>query len=112
MDKKVKMRKAFPAFLGMNLVFICFLWGWANAAEEPVTLKLFRVPDPKDTNPFTQGDLAVIRAFEKKYPYIDLKPFSGISIQGMSMDSGPLLAIAGGSSTDVIYVNFRFRWGK
>ncbi|MCK4248521.1 MAG: extracellular solute-binding protein, partial [Candidatus Omnitrophica bacterium] len=79
----------------------------AEPAQEPVTLKLFQMPDPKNLSAFNQADLAVVRAFQEKYPYINLKRFSGIQIQGMGMDSGPLLAIAGGTSPDVIYVNFR-----
>lgn len=50
---------------------------------------------------------AVIAAFREKYPQIDLRSFSGIKIEGMDLDSGPLMAIAGGVSPDVIYVNFR-----
>ncbi|MBT9147536.1 MAG: L-arabinose transport system permease protein AraP [Syntrophomonadaceae bacterium] len=81
--------------------------GGAAAAEKPLTLKLFRMPDPKDPDPFNQADIAVIRAFQKKYPHIELKPFAGIHIEGMAMDAAPLLAIAGGTSPDIIYVNFR-----
>ncbi|MCD5391081.1 extracellular solute-binding protein [candidate division NPL-UPA2 bacterium] len=65
------------------------------------------MPDPKNPHPFNQADLAVIRAFQEKYPHIELKPFAGIHIEGMAMDAAPLLAIAGGTSPDVIYVNFR-----
>ena len=104
---KLKMAKITWCCLGLIFMVICCVCGWADAAEEPVTLKLFEMPDPKSADPFNQADLAVIRAFQEKYPYIDLKPFSGITIQGISMDSGPLLAIAGGNSPDIIYVNFR-----
>lgn len=38
---------------------------------------------------------------------IELKQFSGITIEGMGMDSRPLMAIAGGVSPDILYVNFR-----
>lgn len=93
-------------FLGMIVLFCC-VWVWSDTTEEPVTLKLFRMPDPKNTDPFNQADLAVVRAFQDKYPYIKLKPFSGITIQGLGMDDSALLAIAGGTSPDVIYVNFR-----
>lgn len=76
-------------------------------AEETITLKLPWMPDPQDTRPFAQVDLAVIRAFQEKYPHIKLRPFSGITISGMSMDSAALMAIAGGTAPDIIYVNFR-----
>ena len=99
--------------VGFLLIFVLFIilftsiWSRADTAEEPVTLKLFHMPDPKNTDPFNQADLAVVRAFQEEYPYIELKPFSGIDIQGIGMESAPLLAIAGGTSPDVIYVNFR-----
>ena len=38
---------------------------------------------------------------------IELKQFSGITIEGMGMDSRPLMAIAGGIAPDILYVNFR-----
>ncbi|MDX9979146.1 MAG: extracellular solute-binding protein [Lentisphaeria bacterium] len=38
---------------------------------------------------------------------IELEQFSGITIEGMGMDSGPLMAIAGGVAPDILYVNFR-----
>jgi multiple sugar transport system permease protein len=38
---------------------------------------------------------------------VELRQFSGISIEGMGMDSRPLMAIAGGVAPDILYVNFR-----
>lgn len=72
-----------------------------------VPLKLFALPDPKDPHPFNQANLEVIKAFHKKYPDIELESFSGISIAGLEMDSQILLAIAGGTAPDILYVNFR-----
>ncbi|MCD4818523.1 MAG: extracellular solute-binding protein [Candidatus Cloacimonetes bacterium] len=75
--------------------------------SEKTILKVFKLPDPKSTDAFSKADKAVIEAFKIKYPDIELRSFSGIDIEGMSMDSGPLMAIAGGVSPDIIYVNFR-----
>ena len=75
--------------------------------EESIVLKVFELPESRKTDPYTKAELAVQKAFEEKYPYIDLKPFSGIEIEGMSMDAAPLLAIAGGVAPDILYVNFR-----
>jgi len=72
-----------------------------------VILKVFQLPDPKNTDAFAKADRAVIEAFKTKYPYIELRSFSGINIEGMDLDAGPLMAIAGGVSPDIIYVNFR-----
>lgn len=79
----------------------------AGASNKPVILKVFELPDPRHTDAYSKANLAVVQAFKEKYPHIELRAFSGIRIEGMEMDSGPLLAIAGGVAPDVIYVNFR-----
>ncbi len=100
------MRFAYRMLLVLLCVAACF--PAAAAEKQPkVPLKLFGLPDPKDSGPMAQADVAVFRAFLKKYPYIQPGGFSGIKIAGAGMDSGPLLAIAGGNSPDVLYVNFR-----
>ena len=77
------------------------------ADQDKVILKVFELPDPKSSSPFKVADMEVLKAFGKKFPHIELRAFSGISIEGQAMDSKPLMAIAGGVSADVIYVNFR-----
>lgn len=90
------------------LIFIFLLaCGLAGATNPSVILKVFELPDPRHTDAHSKANLAVVQAFQKKYPHIELRAFSGIHIEGMEMDSGPLLAIAGGVAPDVIYVNFR-----
>lgn len=74
---------------------------------EPVILKVFELPDPRKTDAYTKANIAVIEAFKEKYPNIELHAFSGIKIEGMDLDSGPLMAIAGGVAPDILYVNFR-----
>lgn len=76
-------------------------------AEEKIILKVFELPDPKAADAFSRADRAVIEAFKAKYPNIELRSFSGIKIENMDLDAGPLMAIAGGVSPDIIYVNFR-----
>ncbi len=76
-------------------------------ADEKVILKVFKLPDPKSNEAFNRADMAVINAFKKKSPHIELRGYSGIELENMEMDAGPLMAIAGGVSPDVIYVNFR-----
>ncbi|HPR18672.1 MAG TPA: extracellular solute-binding protein, partial [Candidatus Cloacimonadota bacterium] len=88
--------------LSILLIFSLFL-----RAEEKVILKVFELPDPKAADAFSRADRAVIKAFKEKYPYIELRSFSGIKIENMDLDAGPLMAIAGGVSPDIIYVNFR-----
>ncbi|MCK5801648.1 MAG: extracellular solute-binding protein [Lentisphaeria bacterium] len=98
-----------------------------------ITVKCWRLPDPTRTDTKTRADVAVIKEFTARFPKIfreryaakykadpktygkrnwdqveiELQQFSGISIEGMGMDSRPLMAIAGGVAPDILYVNFR-----
>ena len=73
----------------------------------PLLLKVFGVPDPRSTHPSVISQLAVLKAFKQKYPNIELRPFTGISIQGQASESKILMAVAAKLSPDVMYVNFR-----
>ena len=63
----------------------------APAAPRPgvkrIPLRLMALPDPKATDSASKAELAVFKAFRKKYPNIELSSFSGISIQGMADES-------------------------
>lgn len=72
-----------------------------------IPLKVTSIPDPKATDTASKVKLAILKEFRKKYPNIELQQFSGISIPGIGMESKLMLAIAGGSAPDIIYVNFR-----
>ncbi|MBN2828930.1 MAG: extracellular solute-binding protein, partial [Candidatus Cloacimonetes bacterium] len=92
------------------LVILLFSLSLSMALEESpekVILKVFDLPDPRDNSPFNKANLAVMKAFQEKYPWIELRSYSGIKIENMDLDAGPLMAIAGGVSPDIIYVNFR-----
>ena len=109
--------------------------GWVEDLPDKtvIHLKVFLLPDPSSPDPGTQADVAVIKELVRRFPalfaerYRDtytrhpekygrhrwdrvelaLHKFAGIQVAGLGMDSGPLMAIAGGVSPDVIYVNFR-----
>ncbi len=93
------------------LVFLLALWGAAVPAQAKspsrVVLKVFELPDPRKTDAYSRANLAVVEAFRKKFPHIELQAFSGIQIENMDLDAGPLMAIAGGVAPDILYVNFR-----
>ncbi len=98
-----------------------------------IHLDLWDLPNPANPQPAVQADVAVVKEFVRRFPeifaarYRDkyqaqpekyghynwdnlsivLQRVSGISIAGAALDSGPLMAIAGGVAPDVIYVNFR-----
>ncbi len=95
------------------LFVICFLLclgalvpAWAKTPKK-VLLKVFELPDPRKTDAYSRANLAVVEAFRKKFPHIELRAFSGIQIENMDLDAGPLMAIAGGVAPDILYVNFR-----
>ncbi|MBT4822209.1 MAG: extracellular solute-binding protein, partial [Lentisphaerae bacterium] len=110
--------------------------GWIEKKEDGRTIihvKAFRLPDPTRTDTKTRADVAVIKEFTRRFPQIfrerykakyeadagkygdfdwenveiELQQFSGITVEGMGMDSRPLMAIAGGVAPDILYVNFR-----
>ncbi len=98
-----------------------------------IRLRLWDLPDPTRTDVHTRAKSAVVQEFARRFPdlfarryraryeseperygrhdwsrvEIELQRFSGLSIEGMGMDSAPLMAIAGGVAPDVLYVNFR-----
>ncbi len=76
--------------------------------QKRIPLRLMWLPDPKLTDPVSKAKMAVFQAFLKKYPYIDVSAFTGITIPGIQDESKIMLAIAGGNSPDVFsYINFR-----
>ena len=72
-----------------------------------IPLRVLQIPDPKNTSPSQMAEQAVFRAFRKKYPFIEMSQFSGITIPGMGEESKLMLAIAGGMAPDILNVNFR-----
>ena len=98
-----------------------------------ITVKCWQLPDPTRTDTNTRAEVAVVKEFTQRFPkifearyrkkyeadpkkygnrdwsnvQIELKQFSGITVEGMGMDSRPLMAIAGGVAPDILYVNFR-----
>lgn len=107
------MRSPSLAFL-CCLVLVPLLCGSAlcqqsGAPQEIITLKVDNLP-PRDqaVTPDAKARLACADAFLEKHPNVRLVPFQGLQIEGMSqMDSGPLMAMAGGIAPAVMYVNFR-----
>lgn len=65
------------------------------------------VPPKDDTSPFGRSSRAVFEAFKKEHPEIEIVTASGLTIQGPASESNFLLAMAGGTAPDVVYVNFR-----
>jgi len=98
-----------------------------------INVVIWNLPDPTRPETHIQAQAASVNEFRDQFPkifaeryrdkykanpkkygthnwdnvQIVLHKFSGITIEGQGMDSGPLMAIAGGVSPDIIYVNFR-----
>ncbi len=83
-----------------------------SSAQSPVTVRIwgtggFGLPRKDAIDPFSRANRAVVEAFEHKHPNIRLEVVSGLEITGPANESGLTLAMAGGMSPDVIYVNLR-----
>ena len=96
------------AFLFALLLTACAVF----AQTPPVTLRVggaggFKLPDKNATDPKSRADRAIVDSFEKAHPDIRLESAQGLQIQGQAAESNLLLAFAGGSAPDVVYVNFR-----
>ena len=100
------MRRFLAFLLLAALLITAPALAWAKNANR-VVLKVFELPDPRKTDAYSRANLAVVEAFRKKFPHIELRAFSGIQIENMDLDAGPLMAIAGGVAPDILYVNFR-----
>ncbi len=111
----------------------CAGWIESREGETIIHVKVWSLPDPTRTDTATRAAAEVVKEFQKRFPRlfeqryrkkyeadpgrygahdwssvrVELHPFSGITIEGMSMDSRPLMAIAGGMAPDILYVNFR-----
>ena len=76
----------------------------AALARDPLVLKVYQVPDPRDTDVRNVAELMVVQEFLKRHPHLRLSEYMGVSIEGMSGDTKPLMAIAAGQAPDVLYV--------
>jgi ABC-type sugar transport system permease subunit/ABC-type glycerol-3-phosphate transport system substrate-binding protein len=79
----------------------------AGPDKAPTTVTIFSLPNPSNTNPGNLAAYEVVRRFHELHPNIRLQSSASLQIEGMGMDAAPLMSIAGGTSPDIIYVNFR-----
>ena len=93
----------------MALVFLGCAPSQTQGEGERLSVKVFELPKPGDPNIFFRARRAVVDAFLAKpeNQNVELVPFSGLRAEGMDMEVGPLMGIAGGIAPDVLYVNFR-----
>jgi ABC-type sugar transport system permease subunit/ABC-type glycerol-3-phosphate transport system substrate-binding protein len=125
-------------FLGLNTIVMLLLCAVSLQAgkvvevngQTTIYVKSMTLPDVASRDTATRADIAVVKAFVKKFPQIfaerykakyeadpkkygkynwdnveiQLEKFSGIKVEGVEND---LLAIAGGMAPDILYINFR-----
>jgi ABC-type sugar transport system permease subunit/ABC-type glycerol-3-phosphate transport system substrate-binding protein len=95
------------------LLFLGLFWLVPARAQEPIVLRVggaypsWGIPDPNATSPLERAKRRVFEAFTKKHPEIKLERFTALSIQGPAAESGILMAFAGGTAPDIVYVNMR-----
>ena len=102
-----------------SAILLSFALPHSQAQAEPtpvgkdkVVLRLWAgtsagIPRKDDPTPFGRSTRAVFEAFKKQHPEIELVASSGLTIQGPAAESNFLLAMAGGTAPDIVYVNFR-----
>ncbi len=110
-DQAASMK--FSLFLAFFTLLLLRLTAPLNAqASAPLILKVggaggFKLPDKNATDPNSRANRAIVDAFEKSHPGIRLESAQGLQIGGPAAESNLLLAFAGGTAPDVVYVNFR-----
>lgn len=105
-----KKRTAFIAVVCLMLTVLVGCAGNAqgrNRKSDIVTLRLWDVPTKDSTDAFSRSTRAVFERFTQLHPNVRIVSGKGLSISGPAAESGLLMAIAGGTAPDVMYVNFR-----
>ena len=105
----------FPRFLSLLAVLAAvFFCAPPSLAQVPAPIVLrvggaggFKLPDKNATDPNSRANRAIVDAFEKSHPGVRLVSAQGLQIGGPGAESNLLLAFAGGTAPDVVYVNFR-----
>ncbi|MBC8104346.1 MAG: extracellular solute-binding protein [Cytophagales bacterium] len=65
------------------------------------------IPDKNATSASDRARRTVYDEFQKTHPDIRLERYSALAIQGPASESGILMAFAGGTAPDIVYVNMR-----
>ncbi len=94
-------------FLLLFLLQPLLFAGETGKKEDTIELKAWGVPDRTGAGPVGEANIRIVREFQKLHPDIELTPATGLVMPNRSMDTVPLMQIAGDISPAVIYVNFR-----
>ena len=102
----------FARFLAITVFLLHLIVPLYAQGSAPLILKVggagsYKLPDKNATDPNSRANRAIVEAFEKTHPGIRLESAQGLQIGGPAAESNLLLAFAGGTAPDVVYVNFR-----
>jgi multiple sugar transport system permease protein len=109
----MKLRRAHFSIVGGILsALTCLLTASGALAEtsvqDQVVVSVFSLPSKRGSSPDQVADYRVLERFQELHPHIKLVSSTPLRIIGQSaQDATALMAIAGGTSPDIIYVNFR-----
>lgn len=79
-----------------------------KGANELIQLRAWGVPTSFTIGPFHDGELQVMEAFRRRYPWIDPVNSAGMTLPGgRTWEIVPFMQIAGDVAADVMYVGFR-----
>ncbi|MFQ3587256.1 MAG: extracellular solute-binding protein [Fimbriimonadaceae bacterium] len=104
------MRRAI-ALLCLCLLVVAGFTGRAGA-QEPITIRMMAgpaqgIPPKEATDPRSQARRAVFEEFHRRNPDIRVVNAGGLELVGDRAEAGFLMSMAGDTSPDVFYVNFR-----
>ena len=97
----------------LTISLVCLLGGISGLScaapkkQDQLVLRVWALPLKEDRSIPQKANWAIVQRFMELHPEIKLEGFRGITAPGLDQEVGPLLAIAGGVSPDVLYVNFR-----
>ena len=81
--------------------------GNVPAQKDMIELKAWGVPSDNAWGLDGEVAIKIVQEFQRLHPNINPVPASGLDIPNRSMDTVPLMQIAGDISPAVLYVNFR-----
>ena len=94
-------------FLLLFALQSCLFAGEVSEKRNTIELKAWGVPDRTVAGPVGEASIRIVKEFQRLHPCIELAPATGLVMPNRSMDTVPLMQIAGDISPSVIYVNFR-----
>ncbi|HIJ65779.1 MAG TPA: extracellular solute-binding protein [Candidatus Hydrogenedentes bacterium] len=112
----VPSRAIKPFMLGVAWALLAFFvlvpslsFASPDAPADKLVVKVWEIPRQGEWDVSRRAQRAVIDAFSAKPENrnVELTRFSGLQMRGQGQEVGPLMAIAGGTAPDILYVNFR-----